>query len=50
MPLLIGNLVDGNVLANQEHLGHALAVDMIGVSIIVMGIYLLVLRFSRVKQ
>lgn len=49
MPLLIGNLVDGNVLANQEHLGHALAVCMIGVSMIVMGIYLLVLRFSRVK-
>jgi putative spermidine/putrescine transport system permease protein len=50
MPLLIGNLVDGNVLANQEHLGHAMAVSMIGVSIIVMAIYLLVLRFSRVKS
>jgi putative spermidine/putrescine transport system permease protein len=50
VPLLIGNLVDGNVLANQEHLGHALAVDMIGVSIIVMGIYLFILRVSRVKS
>jgi len=50
MPLLIGNLVDGNVLANQEHLGHAMAVSMIGVSIIVMGIYLLILRVSRVKS
>ena len=50
MPLLIGNLVDGNVLANQEHLGHAMAVSMIGVSIIVMGVYLLVLRFSKVRS
>ena len=50
MPLLIGNLVDGNVIANQQHLGHAMAVSMIGVSIIVMSIYLLVLRFSRVKS
>lgn len=50
MPLLIGNLVDGNVLANQEHLGHAMAVSMIGVSIVVMSIYLAVLRFSRVKS
>lgn len=50
MPLLIGNLVDGNVIANQEHLGHAMAVSMIGVSIIVMAIYLGVLRFSKVKQ
>lgn len=50
MPLLIGNLVDGNVIASQEHLGHAMAVCMIGVSMIVMGIYLLVLRFSRVKS
>lgn len=49
MPLLIGNLADGNVIADQQHLAHALAVCMIGVSIIVMGIYLLVLRFSRVK-
>lgn len=49
MPLLIGNLVSGDVLVNQQHLGHALAMDMIGVSVIVMGIYLLVLRFSRVK-
>jgi len=49
MPLLIGNLVDGNVLANQEHLGHAMAVCMIGVSAIVMGIYLLVLKFSKAK-
>ena len=50
MPLLIGNLVDGNVIANQTHLGHALAVCMIGVSVIVMGIYLLILRVSRVKS
>jgi putative spermidine/putrescine transport system permease protein len=50
MPLLIGNLVDGNVLANQEHLGHAMAVSMIGVSIIVMSIYLIVLRFSKVRS
>ena len=50
MPLLIGNLVDGNVIANQEHLGHAMAVCMVGVSIIVMGIYLLVLKFSKVKR
>jgi len=50
MPLLIGNLVDGNVVANQEHLGHAMAVSMIGVSIIVMGIYLAVLRFSKVRS
>ena len=50
VPLLIGNLVDGNVIANQTHLGHALAVDMIGVSIIVMGIYLLILKVSKVKS
>jgi len=50
MPLLIGNLVDGNVLANQRHLGHAMAVCMIGVSAIVMGIYLLVLKFSKAKR
>ena len=50
MPLLIGNLVDGNVIANQQHLGHAMAVCMIAVSIIVMGIYLLILRVSRLKS
>ncbi|MSW57400.1 MAG: ABC transporter permease subunit [Actinobacteria bacterium] len=50
MPLLIGNLVDGNVIANQQHLGHAMAVCMVGVSIIVMSIYVLVLRFSKVKR
>lgn len=50
MPLLIGNLVDGNVIANQQHLGQAMAVCMIGVSIIVMSIYVLVLRFSKVKR
>ncbi len=50
MPLLIGNLVDGNVIANEEHLGHAMAVSMIGVSVIVMGIYLLVLRFSKARS
>ncbi|CAB4718842.1 unannotated protein [freshwater metagenome] len=50
MPLLIGNLVDGNVIANEKHLGHALAVCMIGVSVIVMTIYALVLRYSKVKK
>jgi putative spermidine/putrescine transport system permease protein len=47
VPLLIGNLVDGNVIANQTHLGHALAVVMIGVSMIVMSGYLVVLRLTR---
>ena len=50
VPLLIGNLVDGNVIANQEHLGHALAVSMIGVSLVVMSMYLVVLRLTKSRS
>ena len=50
VPLLIGNLVDGNVIANQEHLGHALAVVMIGVSLVVMSMYLVVLRLTKSRS
>ena len=50
VPILIGNLVDGNVMSQQQHLGHALALCMIGFSIIVMGLYVVTLRATQRRQ
>lgn len=50
VPILIGNLVDGNVMSQQQHLGHALALCMIGFSIIVMGLYVITLRATQRRQ
>lgn len=47
VPLLIGNLVDGNVIAGEANQGDALAMGMIFVSVIVFAVYALVLRVSR---
>ena len=40
VPIIIGNLVDGNVVSDQTHLGDALAVGMIVVATIVMAGYI----------
>lgn len=40
VPIIIGNLVDGNVVSDQTHLGDALAVGMIVVATIVMVGYI----------
>ena len=40
VPNIIGNLVDGNVVSDQTHLGDALAVGMIVVATIVMAGYI----------
>lgn len=49
VPLLIGNLVNGEVIADQANQGDALAMGMIVVSIIVFAAYALVLRIMRKK-
>ena len=50
VPILIGNIVAGNVMANQTHLGHALALVMIVLSMIIMGFYLLTLRAAQRRR
>ena len=40
VPIILGNLVDGNVVSDQTHLGDALAVGMIVVATIVMAGYI----------
>ena len=47
VPLLIGNLVNGEVIADQANQGDALAMGMIIVSALVFLLYGLVLRVSR---
>jgi len=49
VPLVIGNLVDGNVIAGEANQGDALAMGMIFVSIIVFAFYAVVLRIARKK-
>ena len=49
VPLLIGNLVNGEVLADQANQGDALAMGMILVCVLVFGLYALVMRVSRKK-
>jgi len=49
VPLLIGNLVNGEVIADQANQGDALAMGMIIVSALVFGLYAVVMRFSRKK-
>lgn len=44
VPILIGNLVDGNVIFDQYNLGKALAVGMVVVSAIAMIPYLIIQR------
>lgn len=44
VPLDIGNLVSGNVIANQAHLGDALGVEMVVLVVLVAGCYSFVLR------
>ena len=44
VPLMIGNLVDGNVLAEQMNLGKALAMGMVIVSALAMIPYLVIQR------
>jgi putative spermidine/putrescine transport system permease protein len=44
VPILIGNLVDGNVIFDQYNLGKALAVGMVIVSAIAMIPYLIIQR------
>lgn len=46
VPLLIGNLVDGNVIANQANLGDALAVAMIIVAGVAMLCYGVAQRYA----
>ena len=47
VPLLIGNLVNGNVIPNEANQGDALAMGMVIVSLFVIGGYLLLLRVTR---
>jgi len=44
VPLMIGNLVDGNVINDQMNLGKALAMGMVLVSLVAMIPYLLIQR------
>lgn len=44
VPLMIGNLVDGNVLVEQANLGKALAMGMVVVSALAMVPYLIIQR------
>jgi putative spermidine/putrescine transport system permease protein len=44
VPLIIGNLVDGNVINDQMNLGKALAMGMVFVSLLAMIPYLLIQR------
>ena len=47
VPLLIGNLVNGNVIPSEANQGDALAMGMVLVSLVVIGGYLLLLRVTR---
>jgi putative spermidine/putrescine transport system permease protein len=47
VPLLIGNLVNGNVIPSEANQGDALAMGMIIVSLFVIGAYLALLRVTR---
>jgi len=47
VPLVIGSLIDGNVITDQANLGDALAVGMVVVSAIVMIFYGFSLRWAR---
>ena len=47
VPLFIGNLVNGNVIAGQENQGDAMAMGMVIVSLFVIAAYLLLLRVTR---
>ncbi|MEI6406519.1 MAG: ABC transporter permease [Actinomycetes bacterium] len=47
VPLVIGSLIDGNVITDQANLGDALAVGMIFVSAVVMVFYGFSLRWAR---
>jgi putative spermidine/putrescine transport system permease protein len=47
VPLVIGSLIDGNVITDQANLGDALAVGMVVVSAIVMGFYGLSLKWAK---
>ncbi len=49
VPLLIGNLVNGEVIADQANQGDALAMGMILISVLVFGLYALVLRLAKKK-
>ena len=44
VPLMIGNLVDGNVINDQTNLGKALAMGMVAISALAMIPYLLIQR------
>jgi putative spermidine/putrescine transport system permease protein len=46
VPIIIGNLVDGNVISNEANLGDALALGMIIVSIFSMTGYWLTIKWS----
>jgi putative spermidine/putrescine transport system permease protein len=46
VPLIIGSLVDGNVIANQVNLGDALAVGMVLIAVISMSGYLLAQKYA----
>jgi len=47
VPLLIGNLVNGNVIPSEANQGDALAMGMVIVSLVVIAGYLLLLRLTR---
>ncbi len=47
VPLVIGTLVDGNVIPSEANLGDALAMGMVAVSVVVIAAYLALLRFSK---
>jgi len=47
VPLVIGNLVNGDVIAGEQNQGDALAVGMVLVAAVVMVVYLLLLRLSQ---
>ena len=47
VPLLIGNLVNGNVIPDEANQGDALAMGMVIVSLFVIAGYLLLLRVTR---
>ena len=44
VPIIIGTLVDGNVISNEANLGDALAVGMIVVAGVAMSGYLIAQR------
>jgi putative spermidine/putrescine transport system permease protein len=46
VPLVIGTLIDGNVISNEANLGSALAVGMIFIAVITMSGYLLAQKYA----